>query len=58
MGNPHSIFLNALGGFGNASAPAAVASLFGAIIPEKVLQHYRKAQGRFGGTGTVPSDYK
>ena len=27
-----------------------------AITPEKVIQHHRKAQGRFGGTGTVPSD--
>ncbi len=28
-----------------------------AIIPEKVIQHHRKAQGRFGGTGTVPLRY-
>ena len=28
----------------------------GAITPEKVIRHHRKAQGRFGGTGTVPSD--
>ncbi len=26
-----------------------------AITHEKVIQHYRTAQGRFGGTGTVPS---
>ncbi len=38
-----------------ASAPAAVASL-SVIIPEKVIQHNHKAQGWFGGTGTVPSD--
>jgi len=37
-----------------ASAPAAVAPP-GAITPEKVIGHNRKAQGRFGGTGTVPS---
>ena len=38
----------------NASTPTALA-LPGAITPEKVIRHYRKAQGRFGGTGTVPS---
>ena len=26
-----------------------------AITSEKVIRHNRKAQGRFGGTGTVPS---
>jgi hypothetical protein len=26
-----------------------------AITYEKVLQHYPSAQGRYGGTGTVPS---
>jgi hypothetical protein len=36
----------------DASAPTAVASS-GAIIPEKVLQHNRKTQERFGGKGTV-----
>ena len=40
----------------NASAPAAAASL-GVIIPERVIQHNHKAQGRFGGTGTFPSGY-
>jgi len=26
-----------------------------AITPEQVLRHHRSAQGRYGGTGTVPS---
>jgi len=26
-----------------------------AITPVQVLRHHRSAQGRFGGTGTVPS---
>ena len=26
-----------------------------AITPEQVLRQYRSAQGRYGGTGTVPS---
>ena len=26
-----------------------------AITPEQVLRHHRSAQGRHGGTGTVPS---
>jgi hypothetical protein len=26
-----------------------------AIPPEQVLRHHRQAQGRHGGTGTVPS---
>jgi hypothetical protein len=26
-----------------------------AITPKKVLRHHREAQGRYGGTGTVPS---
>ena len=42
----------------DASAPAAVASPSGAIIPEKVIQHNHNAQGRFGRTGIVPSDNK
>jgi hypothetical protein len=50
MGNPHNIFLNTGGDTArNAYAPATVASpLWNEIIPERVLQHYRKAQGRFG----------
>jgi len=28
----------------------------GAITPEKITRNHRKAQGRFGGTGTVPSE--
>jgi hypothetical protein len=42
--------LNAQGGF----TPAAPASP-DAINPEQVLRYHRKAQGRYGGTGTVPS---
>jgi hypothetical protein len=38
----------------NASAPAA-STPTGAITPDKVIRHNRKAKGRFGGTGTVPS---
>ncbi len=34
---------------------AAMSIRSGAIIPEKVLQHHHKAQGRFGGTGHYPS---
>ena len=44
-------FLKPLG----TAAYDASATASGAIIPEKVIQHHRKAQGRFGGTGTVPS---
>jgi len=40
----------------NLSAPAAVTSPPGAITQEKVILHNRAAQGRFGGTGTVPSE--
>ncbi len=55
--NPHNVLFTTLLGATakNASAPAAVAPPLG-IIPEKVMQHHHKAQGRFGGTGTVPSD--
>jgi len=42
--------VNAHGGF----TPAAMASL-NAITPEQVLGHHRIVQGRYGGTGTVPS---
>ena len=60
MGNPQNIFLNDLLGLQLVipPAPTAVASPTGAIIPEKVKQHHRKGQGRFGGTGTVPLRYQ
>ena len=46
--------LNAQGG----STPAAVAPP-NAIAPEQVTRHHRKAQERYGGTGTVPpSSYR
>ncbi len=50
-------FLTLLGATAwNASAPAAVAPPPPeAIILEKVIRHNRKAKGRFGRTGTVPS---
>jgi len=42
--------LNALRGF----TPVAVAPP-NAINPEQVIRHHRSAQGRYGGTGNVPS---
>jgi hypothetical protein len=51
MGTCGSTAMNTHGGF----TPAAVASPKNAIDPELVLRHHRSAQGRYGGTGTVPS---
>jgi len=55
MGNP--LFLLTLFGARacNASAPPPLWHPHGVITPKKVIRHNRKAKGRFGGTGTVPS---
>ena len=37
------------------SPPPLCAPPYNAIPREQVLQNYRTAQGRYGGTGTVPS---
>ena len=56
-GDPYNIFLNVLWGYGTKYLHSHRFSIpSGAIIPKKVMQHHRKAQGRFGGTGTVPSE--
>ncbi len=53
----YTFFLNALGGYGQLPPPPRRGGIPSeAIIPEKVIHHSPKAQGRFGGTGTVPSE--
>lgn len=48
--------LNALGGFGKYwLSPPSLRQPHNVTRPEKVIQHYRTAQGRSGGKGTVPS---
>ena len=53
--NPHNIFLNALFGLRHEMPPPRRCDIPSeAITPEKAIQHHRKAQARFGRTGTVP----
>jgi len=55
MVNSQNIFLNALLGYGLQYLRPRRCGIPGAMTPDKVIQRHRKAQGRFGGTGTVPS---
>jgi len=55
-GNSHNIFLNALVGLQHIMHPRRCGIPSGAIIPERVIQHHRKAKGRYREIGTVPSD--